>query len=108
MTIAYIGPDPEAKSLRCNIIDKDVMDAVAYALKVGAFTSTEVHHDAGLEDLLHGNGRVVGHLGSSSPRYYKHKDDPEWAIIFNTDCPGDAERGRIIIEPLTKETEEKP
>ena len=108
MTMAYIGPDPEAKSLRCNIIDRDVMDAVAYALELGTFTSAEVHHDAGLEDLLQGNGRVVGHLGSSSPKYYQHHDDPEWAVIFDTDCPGDAERGRIIIEPLTRGMEEEP
>ena len=107
MAMAYIGPDPEARSLRCNIINRDIMDAVAYALEIGDFTSAEVHQDAVLEDLLHGNGRVVGHFGASSPKYYKHHDDPEWAVIFDNDCPGDAERGRIILEPFTKGTEEE-
>ena len=69
MIMAYIGPDPDARSIRPGIISQDVMDALAHALKCSALTSAEVHREAGLEDLLHGNGQVTGHFGSSSLRY---------------------------------------
>ena len=68
MINAYIGPDPEARSLRPGIINQDVMDALAHALQCSAFTSAEVHREAGLEDLLHGNGRVVG-----QDQYHTHR-----------------------------------
>ena len=107
MITAYIGPDPEAKSLRPSIISQDVMDALAHALKLGAFTSAEVQREAELEDILHGNGRVVGHFGSSSLRYYTHHDDPDWAVLFDSDCPGDPERGEQLLTPLLENEKER-
>ena len=110
MVTAYLGPDPEARSLRAEMIGQDMRDTLAYALSQGEFTSAEVHRDAGLVDLLQGNSRVVGHRGSSSPRYYKHWEDPEWAVIFNTDLEGNAQRGSALLQPLLEaepEGEEK-
>ena len=99
MTTAYIGPDPDAGNIRLEIPDRDVLDAVAYALNCGPYTSAEVRRDATLRDILHGNGRVAGHFGSSSPEYYKRHDDPEWAVIHDP-SPFDPERGRELLEPL--------
>lgn len=103
MIQAWLGPDPEAGSLRTGIVNEDVMDALAYALAAEAFTSAEVHREAGLEDIIHGNERVIGHFGSSSPKYYTRYDDPDWAVVFNTDCQGDKQRGWTILEPLLRE-----
>ena len=107
MIMAYIGPDPDARSIRPGIISQDVMDALAHALKCSAYTSAEIHREAGLEDLLNGNGRVVCHLGSSSLRYYTHHDDPNWAVIFDSDCTGDPERGERLLAPLLEYEKEK-
>ena len=107
MITAYIGPDPEAQSVRPGIISQDVMDALAHALECSAFTSAEVHREAGLEDILHGNGQVVGHFGSSSLRYYTHHDNPDWAVVFDSDCPGDPERGERLLAPLLEDNKEK-
>ena len=107
MIQAWLGPDPEAGSLRTGIVNEDVMDALAYALAAEAFTSAEIHREAGLEDLLNGNGRVVCHLGSSSLRYYTHHDDPNWAVIFDSDCTGDPERGERLLAPLLEYEKEK-
>ena len=99
MIYAQIGPDPDARSLRAGMIGKDAGDALAHAIREGGeCTSAEVHRDASVDDIAHGNGKVVGHNGSSSPRYYKHWDDPDWAVIFNTDCPYDPLRGRELLE----------
>ena len=107
MITAYIGPDPEAMSIRPGIISQDVMDALAHALECSAFTSAEVHREAGLEDILHGNGQVVGHFGSSSLRYYTHHDDPDWAVVFDSNCPGDPKRGERLLAPLLEDEKEK-
>ena len=111
MVAAHIAPDPDARSIRPELVAQDIMDGLAYALNAGEFTSAEIHRETVLQDLLAGNGRVVGHAWSSSLRYYKHSDDPDWAVIFNTDCKGDAERGKALLEPLlgaqAEETEQK-
>ena len=98
MVQAWLAPDPDAKSLRAEILEKDVGDALAYAITHGPFTSVEVRRDAALEDLAQGNGKVVGHRGASSPEYYKRWDNPEWAVIFDTDCPFDPRRGRELLK----------
>lgn len=104
MVQAWIGPDPEAKSLRTELLNQDVMDTLAYALRHGAFTSAEVHRDATVEDLVHGNNRVNGHLGSSDlDHYYPKSKDPDWAVIFDNDCPGDPRRGRDLLRPFLEE-----
>lgn len=97
MAIPFLAPDPDAKSLRAELLAKDVMDALGYCLQAGLFTSAEVHRGATLEDLAHGNGRVHGHAGSSSLRFYHHMEDPEWAVIFHTDMQADTERGRTLL-----------
>ena len=75
------------------------MDALAHSLKHGPFTSAEVHRDATLDDLAHGNQRVVGHFGSSNlEHYYPRHMDPDWAVVFDNECPGDPERGRALLE----------
>ena len=107
MITAYIGPDPEAKSLRPGIINRNVVDALAYALQCSAFTSAEANREAGLEDIPHGNGQVAGHFGSSSLRYYTHHDDPNWAVVFDNDCRGDPERGERLLEPLLEDAKER-
>ena len=58
-----------------------------------------MRRDAALDDLRHGNGRAAAHFGSSSPEYYRHHDDPEWAVIHDV-SPYDPERGRELLEPL--------
>ena len=102
-----LAPDPQARSQRMELLSQDILDALAYAIRFGAFTSAEVHRDATLEDLAHGNGKVRGHLGSTSSRYYTHWDDPEWAVVFDNDCPHNAERGRMLLQEagLIKEEE---
>ena len=107
MIKAYIGPDPEARSVRPGIINKDVMDALAYALQCSAFTSAEVHREAVQDVLQPGNGQVTGHFGSSSLRYYTHHDDPDWAVVFDSDCPGDPERGERLLTPLLEDAKER-
>ena len=112
MVHAWIAPDPNASSLRTELLSPDVMDALAHSLKYGPFTSAEVHRDATIDDLAHGNERVVGHLGSSNlEHYYPRHRDPDWAVIFDTDCPGDPERGRDLLEQagyLEKESPPEP
>ena len=104
MITAWIAPDPRARNIRPELLEEDTLDALAFALTNGGFTSAEVHRDAGLADLLHGNDRVRGHFGSSSLRYYRHHRDPEWAIIFNSDLEGrDAQRGMELLRPLMEQ-----
>ena len=98
MVQAWLAPDQDVRSQRAGIIGKDTGDALAYAITHGQYTSAEVHRDASVDDVAHGNGRVVGHMGSSSSRYYKHWNDQDWAVIFDTDCPHDPLRGREILE----------
>ena len=94
MLAAYIAPDPMADSIRPELLSDEMHDALAYALTLGGgYTSAEVRKDATLVDVLHGNGRLVGHAGSTSPCYYKHYDDDDWAIIYHSDLKGDPERG---------------
>ena len=105
MIMAQLIPDPDARSVRADLIGQDLLDALAYALNAGAYTSAEIHREATLDDLAHGNGRLAAHAGSTSPCYYRHTDDPDWAIIFNTDCPGDPVRGHDLVLPFLQEQE---
>ena len=98
--MATIRPGPEEQSLRTGIIHQDVLDALAYTLHYGRFTSAEVHRDTRLEDVLQENGRCIGHLDSTSLDHYLHHEDPEWAIVFDIDCDGDEQRGQALLEPL--------
>ena len=122
MVMAWLAPDPDAKSLRAELLSKEILDSLAYCLQIGPYTSAEVHKDATVKELLDGGGgsavnegnlhaagvcRVHGHFGSSSPKYYKHWNDPEWAVIFDTDCVGDANHGRRLIEPVLQDLIEK-
>ena len=101
-----MAPDPGARNIRPELLEDDILDALSFALTKGSFTSAEVHRDAGLADLLQGNGRVRGHFGSSSLRYYPHHEDPEWAVIFDSDLEGrDPQRGMELLRPLMEQQE---
>ena len=52
MIMAHLAPDPDDKSLEAEIIDQDMKDTLAHALRFGPFTSAEIHRKATLQDLL--------------------------------------------------------
>ena len=94
--LARIAPDPDAPNVRRELVSQDIMDALTYCATIG-WDSFEVYWDATLDDIAYGNGRVHGHMGSSSSRYYTHYDDPDWAVIHSPD--GDAKRGAELLAP---------
>jgi len=93
----------EAKSLRQDQIDQDVRDILKYyfSLNLDApfnVNAVEIKIDCNQMDaLLDGGENFVQHSLSQSWEYFTHKDDPEWALIFDFDCDGDLERGRKIM-----------
>ena len=98
--MALKGPRPDEQSLRTDIIHQDVMDALAHTLRYGRFTSAEVHRDTRVEDVLQGNECCIFHVSSTNPEHYLHHDNPEWAVVFDTDCDGDQQRGLTLLGPL--------
>ena len=100
--MAFNGPERAEQSLRTDLLHPDMIDALAHVLRYGPFTSVEVRRDAGPRDLLEGNGSCISHRDSTSASSYLHRNDPDWAVVFDTDCPGDAQRGRIILEALER------
>ena len=38
---------------------------------------------------------------------YTHHDDPNWAVIFDSDCTGDPERGEPLLASLLEDEKEK-
>lgn len=96
----HLTPDPDDKNLKAEIIDQGMKNSMTHALRFGPFTSAEIHRNATLQDLLHSNDRTVRQFGPSSPEYYPHRDDPDWAMIFDNDLEADGKRGRMMLEPM--------
>lgn len=101
---AWVAPDPDAPNVRADLLSRDQMDVVTYCLIAASnWDSCEVHRDATpYEIAFAGDGsRIHGHFGSSSPRYYSHYDDENWAVIHRG--TGDARRGMDLLLQVAPE-----
>lgn len=50
-------------------------------------------------------GGAIMHGGSTAPRYFKHLEDEEWAVVMSNDCDGDSDNGAQLYEQARKEIE---
>ncbi len=80
---------------------KDIIQAVfTYALPVSCGFSPdaiEVKLDNPVYNLLEGDGTVHYHALGNTEHYLHHRNNPDWAIIFDATDIGNAENGKRLI-----------
>ncbi len=99
--LAVIAHDQTKKSVRQEMLPEDAVNLLKYAFEelqtlMGRPCAIEVRLDDPVNHLLHGGDGLVVHSGSNSEKYFKHIDDPEWAVVYRDDCLGVSEEGQRI------------
>lgn len=92
-------------SIRQDQLPKDARDLIAAAFHLGMPTglgvpmnAVEVRLDSPIRNILEGGDGFMSHGLSQSLRYFTHRDDEGWAVIFDDDCDGDFRRGVELLE----------
>lgn len=94
------------KSVRAEKLPRDALDILAWAFEtltvsgLMPMNAAEVRLDDPVENILGGGSGYMSHGGGVSERYYTHFDDVDWAVVIETDCNGDAKRGKHLIEAV--------
>lgn len=102
---AVLAPTGDRSSIRAERLPPEALDLLAWAFRerlsvdpIGApMNAAEVRLDDPVRHILHGGDGFRRHAGSDSLRYFRHADDPEWAVVFAHDRPGDPVRGAESI-----------
>ena len=109
--LAVLGSSDDKKSIRQEKLSQQARDFLAFifqekvqieTLLTVAISAVEVLIKDDLDAICYGQGTVVFHGGSDSDKYFKHCDDPGWAIVYRSDCDGDADRGGQIMDRIVK------
>jgi len=104
---AQLVPSESRPSIRIDRLPIEALDICAWIFDQGIpanpivpmpTNTIEVRLDDPVHNLLYGDGTVCMHAGSDGDSYMKHLDDEDWAVVYQHDCPGDAERGAEVIE----------
>ena len=89
-------------SRRADLLSQDARDILAWAFREGFSASelapmpmnaVEVKISGDVDAIMVGGDNFRRHGGSDSERYYTHRDDEDWALVFAHDCDGCADRG---------------
>ena len=109
---ACLSPSGEQRSIRADELTQNARDVLAWAFnqelsasELAPIPMTAVEVKTGDDDVLNimlGGDVFTRHGGSDSLKYFTHKDDPDWAVIFSNDCDGCKDRGAKIVEEFSK------
>ena len=102
--IAILGSNRQSKSIRQEKLPEEAVHLLAFLFSLGCSNAAEIRLDNPIDNVIYGGkGKFHSHSGSDSLRYFSHRDDPEWAVVFEHDCFGDAEKGEAIFERIKRE-----
>lgn len=94
-------------SVRQEKLTQDALDVLAWAFTQyppimvhGLMPLNAVEVEIGGDEvnkILYGGDGFRMHGGGDSPRYFRHADDEQWAVVFADECTGDSGRGAEIV-----------
>lgn len=109
-----LAPHGENKSIRFNMLPNGTKNVLAYLFESDYVSSNgfivngiELKINKSLHCLIFGGNGLVMHSGSDAIRYFTHRENPEWAIIFKNDCLGDTTAGKHLLTTMIKLTVER-
>jgi len=107
---AVLDPHRDKKSLRQELLPQDARDLLAwcFAAKISVndevpeiiMTAAEVRLDDSVKNICEGGDGFFRHGGLDAWRYFKHRLDTNWAVVFAWDCDGDPVRGLFLVKAM--------